>query len=156
MRIDALSIQAVVCLFYDFPCLIHASIGEYSIVLNRIFQPILTQGRLIHPMVYIAIKGLYTLLSRCIDPWNNRKVWVDNYFSDDQLIFFLFGQEETITQDHHICQHNQSTSSHSHGSIWKGCFLVIYWLLAELLRFSCLSQIRKKMISFVNYNIEFK
>ena len=26
------------------------------------------------------IKGLYTLLSRCIDPWNNRKVWVDNYF----------------------------------------------------------------------------
>ena len=25
-------------------------------------------------------KGLYTLLSRCIDPWNNRKVWVDNYF----------------------------------------------------------------------------
>ena len=45
MRIDALSIQAVVCLFYDFPCLIHASIGEYSIVLNRIFQPILSQGR---------------------------------------------------------------------------------------------------------------
>ncbi len=103
MRIDALSIQAVVCLFYDFPCLIHASIGEYSIVLNRIFQPILTQGRLIHPMVYIAINGLYTLLSRCIDPWNNCEVWVDNYFSDDQLIFFLFGQEETITQDHHIC-----------------------------------------------------
>ena len=25
-------------------------------------------------------------------------------------------------------------------SIWKGCFQVIYWLLAELLRFSCLSQ----------------
>ena len=65
----------------------------------------------IHPTVYIAIKGLYTLLSRCIDPWNNREVWVDNYFSDDQLIFFLFGQEETITQDHHICQHNQSTSA---------------------------------------------
>ena len=109
------------------------------------------------PNSYIAKKkGLYTLLSRCIDPWNNREVWVDNYFSDDQLIFFLFGQEKTITQDHHICQHNQSTSSHSHGSIWKGCFLVIYWLLAELLRFSCLSQIRKKMISFVNYNIEFK
>ena len=106
--------------------------------------------------LYCKKKGLYTLLSRCIDPWNNREVWVDNYFSDDQLIFFLFGQEETITQDHHICQHNQSTSSHSHGSIWKGCFLVIYWLLAELLRFSCLSQIRKKMISFVNYNIEFK
>ena len=79
MRIDALSIQAVVCLFYDFPCLIHASIGEYSIVLNRIFQPILSQGRLIHPMVYIAIKGLYTLLSRCIDPCNNRGVWVDKY-----------------------------------------------------------------------------
>ena len=37
----------------------------------------------IHPMVYIAKKGLYTLLSRCIDPWNNRKVWVDNYFSDN-------------------------------------------------------------------------
>ena len=34
----------------------------------------------IHPMVYIAKKGLYTLLSRCIDPWNNREVWVDNYF----------------------------------------------------------------------------
>ena len=94
--------------------------------------------------LYCKKKGLYTLLSRCIDPWNNREVWVDNYFSDDQLIFFLFGQEKTITQDHHICQHNQSTSSQSHGSIWKGCFLVIYWLLAELLRFSCLSQIRKK------------
>ena len=25
------------------------------------------------------IKGLYTLLSRCIDPWNNREVWVDKY-----------------------------------------------------------------------------
>ena len=100
------------------------------------------------PNGYIANKkGLYTLLSRCIDPWNNREVWVDNYFSDDQLIFFLFGQEKTITQDHHICQHNQSTSSHSHGSIWKGCFLVIYWLLAELLRFSCLSQIRKKWLA---------
>lgn len=114
-------------------------------------------GDEIHQTVILQKKkGLYTLLSRCIDPWNNREVWVDNYFSDDQLIFFLFGQEKTITQDHHICQHNQSTSSHSHGSIWKGCFLVIYWLLAELLRFSCLSQIRKKMISFVNYNIEFK
>ena len=45
--------------------------------------------------LYCKKKGLYTLLSRCIDPWNNRKVWVDNYFSDDQLIFFLFGQEET-------------------------------------------------------------
>ena len=72
-----------------------------------------------------------------------------NIFSDDQLIFFLFGQEETITHDHHICQHNQSTSTHSHGSIWKGCFQVIYWLLAELLRFSCLSQ--KKKIPFISY-----
>ena len=30
-------------------------------------------------MVYIEIKGLYTLLSRCIAPWNNREVWVDKY-----------------------------------------------------------------------------
>lgn len=30
--------------------------------------------------LYCKKKGLYTLLSRCIDPWNNRKVWVDNYF----------------------------------------------------------------------------
>ena len=50
--------------------------------------------------LYCKQKGLYTLLSRCIDPWNNREVWVDNYFSDDQLIFFLFGREETITLDH--------------------------------------------------------
>lgn len=33
----------------------------------------------IHPTVYIAIKGLYTLLLRCIDPCNNRGVWVDKY-----------------------------------------------------------------------------
>lgn len=53
---------------------------------------------------YVQHKGLYaTYSSWHIDPWNNRKVWVDKYFSDDQLIFFLFGQEETITQDHHIC-----------------------------------------------------
>lgn len=31
--------------------------------------------------LYCPKKGLYTLLSRCIDPWNNRKVWV--VFSDD-------------------------------------------------------------------------
>ena len=30
--------------------------------------------------LYCKQKGLYTLLSRCIDPWNNREVWVDNYF----------------------------------------------------------------------------
>ena len=30
--------------------------------------------------LYCKKKGLYTLLSRCIDPWNNREVWVDNYF----------------------------------------------------------------------------
>ena len=53
---------------------------------------------------YVQHKGLYAAYSSWhIDPWNNRKVWVDKYFSDDQLIFFLFGQEETITQDHHIC-----------------------------------------------------
>ena len=40
MRIDALSIQAVVCLFYDFPCLIHASIGEYSTQVSDLdFKP---------------------------------------------------------------------------------------------------------------------
>ncbi len=33
----------------------------------------------IHPTVYIEIKGLYTLLLRCIDPWNNCGVWVDEY-----------------------------------------------------------------------------
>ena len=40
MRIDTLSIQAIVCLFYDFPCFIHAPIGKHSIALDRIFQPI--------------------------------------------------------------------------------------------------------------------
>ena len=29
--------------------------------------------------LYCKKKGLYTLLSRCIDPWNNREVWVDKY-----------------------------------------------------------------------------
>ena len=36
-------------------------------------------NHIIHPTVYIEIKGLYTLLSRCIAPWNNREVWVDKY-----------------------------------------------------------------------------
>ncbi len=45
----------------------------------------LQNNHFIHPTVYIAKKGLYTLLSRCIDPWNNRKVWVGNYF---QMIGF--------------------------------------------------------------------
>ena len=40
MRIDTLSIQTIVCLFYDFPSFIHAPIGKHSIVLDRIFQPI--------------------------------------------------------------------------------------------------------------------
>ena len=44
MRIDTLSIQTIVCLFYDFPCFIHAPIGKHSIVLDRIFQPITSQG----------------------------------------------------------------------------------------------------------------
>ena len=47
----------------------------------------------IHPMVYIAKKGLYTLLSRCIDPWNNREVWVDNYFF--RQLVFLSAQDFT-------------------------------------------------------------
>ena len=40
------------------------------------------------PTVYIVIKALYTLLSRCIDPWNNPEVWVDNLFLQT-----LLGQE---------------------------------------------------------------
>ena len=40
MIIDTLSIQTIVCLFYDFPCFIHAPIGKHSIALDRIFQPI--------------------------------------------------------------------------------------------------------------------
>mgnify|MGYP004461362391 FL=1 len=31
-------------------------------------------GDEVHPTVILPKKGLYTLLSRCIAPWNNREV----------------------------------------------------------------------------------
>ena len=53
---------------------------------------------------YVQHKGLYaTYSSWHIDPWNNRKVWVDKYFSDDQLIFFLFGQGPASKGERQLC-----------------------------------------------------
>ena len=43
-----------------------------------------------HYKYHHIIKGLYaTFSSWHIDPWNNRKVWVDNYFSDNWYSFSL-------------------------------------------------------------------